>query len=305
MTSAVREHDPSLTRYAWLSIGAAVSTIALKSLAWYLTGSVGLLSDALESVVNLVAAGVALLALRISEAPADEGHAHGHEKVEYFSSGIEGALVLAAATAIVLAAVGRILDPQPLSSLGVGVVVNVSASAINLVVARVLLSAAKRHRSVVLEADGHHLMTDVWTSAGVLVGLLLVTVTKIPLLDPVVALLVALNITITGFRLLHRSAMGLLDASLPKEALARIEEKLEAFRAEGVDFHALKTRQSGVRTFVSLHVLVPGSWSVKRGHDLSERVEAAIRELSPKTTVFTHVEPIEDPTSYADQGLDR
>jgi cation diffusion facilitator family transporter len=295
----------SLTRFAWLSIVAAVVTIALKALAWHITGSVGLLSDALESIVNLVAAIVALLAIRIAESPADEEHAHGHEKVEYFSSGLEGALILAAAAAIAFAAMQRLLNPAPLASLGVGLAVNASASVVNLVVARVLLAAAKRHRSIVLEADGQHLMTDVWTSAGVIAGLTLVHLTGLSWLDPVVALGVACNIVITGVRLLRRSGSGLLDASLPSESVAAIETTLAGFRPEGVAFHALKTRQSGVRTFVSVHLLVPGNWSVKRGHDMAERVEAAIRELGPKTTVFTHLEPIEDPASYEDQGLDR
>jgi cation diffusion facilitator family transporter len=303
VTAAVEPQ--SLSRFAWLSIAAAVVTIALKTIAWHITGSVGLLSDALESIVNLVAAIVALLALRVAESPADEEHAHGHEKVEYFSSGLEGALILAAAAAIAFAAMQRLLHPAPIEALGFGLAVNVAASAVNLVVARVLLGAAKRYRSIVLEADGHHLMTDVWTSAGVVAGLGLVHVTGLSWLDPVVAIGVACNIVITGIRLLRRSGRGLLDASLPAESVGEIERTLAGFRPDGVAFHALKTRQAGTRTFVSVHLLVPGSWSVKRGHDMAERVEAAIRELAPKTTVLTHLEPIEDPASYEDQGLDR
>ena len=305
MTEPAVPATSSLKRYAWLSIAAATATIAIKALAWWLTDSVSLLSDALESVVNLVAAVVALFVLRFAEEPADDEHAHGHEKIEYFSSGFEGALILAAAIAIAVAAFHRLLEPRPFSDLGVGLAVNSVASVLNLVVARVLLAAGKKHRSVVLEADGHHLMTDVWTSGGVLIGLVLVIITDRPWLDPIVALIVALNILVTGCRLVYGSARGLLDVSLPKEERDRIEAVLATFRTDGVDFHAVRTRQSGTRAFVSLHVLVPGDWSVQKGHDLVERVESAIRDLGPKTTVLTHVEPIEDPCSYEDVGLDR
>lgn len=295
----------SLAGYAWLSIAAALATIGIKTLAWRLTDSVSLLSDALESIVNLVAAVVALFAIRIAEAPADEEHAHGHEKVEYFSSGFEGAMIFAAATAIAIAAYQRLVEPRAMSDLGLGLVVSSAASLINLVVGKILIRAGKRHRSIVLEADGHHLMTDVWTSGGVLVGLCLVMATGKSWLDPLVAIAVAVNIVVTGTRLLLRSARGLLDVSLSKDEIVRIEAVLQTFRTEGVEFHALRTRQAGARTFVSLHVLVPGAWTVQHGHDLVERVEAAIRDLGPKTTVITHVEPIEDPCSYDDEGLDR
>ncbi len=295
----------SLVRFAWLSIAAALSTIAIKTGAWLLTDSVGLLSDALESIVNLVAAVVALFAIRIAEAPADEEHAHGHEKIEYFSSGFEGAMIFAAATAIIITAVERLREPKPISELGLGLAVSAGASVINLVVGRVLIAAGKKHKSIVLEADGHHLMTDVWTSVGVVVGLVLVLVTGASWLDPVVAIAVAINIVVTGTRLLLRSARGLLDVSVSKAERARIDAALEAFRSRGVEFHAVRTRQAGARTFVSLHVLVPGDWTVQRGHDLVEEVEAAIRALGPKTTVLTHVEPLEDPCSYEDVGLDR
>ncbi|MBL9025068.1 MAG: cation transporter [Myxococcales bacterium] len=295
----------SLVRFAWLSIAAALSTIVIKTGAWLLTDSVGLLSDALESIVNLVAAVVALFAIRIAEAPADEEHAHGHEKIEYFSSGFEGAMIFAAATAIIITAVERLREPKPISELGLGLAVSTGASIINLVVGRVLIAAGKKHNSIVLEADGHHLMTDVWTSVGVVVGLVLVLATGASWLDPVLAIAVAINIVVTGTRLLLRSARGLLDVSVPKAERARIDAALEAFRSRGVEFHAVRTRQAGARTFVSLHVLVPGDWTVQRGHDLVEEVEAAIRALGPKTTVLTHVEPLEDPCSYEDVGLDR
>ncbi len=295
----------SLTRYAWLSIGAALATIALKSLAYWLTGSVGLLSDALESIVNLVAAVVALVVLRVAESPADEEHAYGHEKVEYFSSGLEGALIVAAAVAILLTAVPRFWAPTELTSLGLGAVISAGASLINLATARVLLAAAKKHGSIVLEADGHHLMTDVWTSFAVIAGVALVEVTGLAWLDPLVAVIMAVNIARMAWSLLYRSGMGLLDTAVPEAERAAIDVALAIFREEGIKFHALKTRQAGTRSFVSVHVLVPGRWTVQRGHDLCERVEAAIRATSSKTTVMTHLEPVEDPRSYEDQGLDR
>lgn len=305
MSAPAAAQTRSLVRFAWLSIAAALSTIVIKTGAWLLTNSVGLLSDALESIVNLVAAVVALFAIRIAEAPADEEHAHGHEKIEYFSSGFEGAMIFAAATAIIITAVERLREPKPISELGLGLAVSAGASVINLVVGRVLIAAGKKHKSIVLEADGHHLMTDVWTSIGVVVGLMLVLVTGTSWLDPIVAIAVAINIVVTGTRLLLRSARGLLDVSVSKAERARIDAALEAFRTRGVEFHAVRTRQAGARTFVTLHVLVPGDWTVQRGHDLVEEVEAAIRALGPKTTVLTHVEPLEDPCSYEDVGLDR
>lgn len=299
------EPRASLTRYAWLSVGAALTTIALKSAAYGLTRSVALLSDALESLVNLVAAVIALVVLRVAEAPADDEHEHGHEKVEYFSSGFEGALIFAAAIAIVVAAVQRILEPRPLAELGVGLVFATAASVVNLAVARLLLRASKRHRSIVLEADGHHLMTDVWTSVAVLAGLGVVALTGLSWLDPVLAILMAALILRTGGKLLYRSGMGLLDAGVPRADRERLEALLDGFRTEGMTWHALRTRQSGTRRFISVHVLVPGDWSVQRGHDLLERIEAALRTPEPKTTVITHLEPIEDPCAYQDLGLDR
>lgn len=297
---------PSLRRFAWLSIAAALATIALKSVAYLLTGSVGLLSDALESLVNLVAAVVALIVLHVAESPPDDKHEWGHEKVEYFASAFEGAAILAAAVAIMFTAVPRLFDPRPLEAVGVGLVVSALASLVNLVVARILLAAGKRHRSITLEADGQHLMTDVWTSVGVVVGVGLVALTKMPLLDAVVAILVALNIVWTGGRLLVRSAMGLLDASVGKEERATIEAVLQGLTdAEGMAWHALRTRQSGSRRFITVHLLVPGRWTVQRGHDLCERVERELRAIAPKTTVMTHLEPIEDEVSQHDRGLDR
>lgn len=295
----------SLTRYAWLSIAAAVATILLKGVAWWLTGSVGLLSDAIESFVNLAGALMALWMLTLAELPPDENHAHGHGKAEYFSSAFEGALILLAAFAIGYTAVERLLAPRPLAALGVGLAVSALASAINFATARILLRVGREQRSITLEADAHHLLTDVWTSAGVLLAVGLVWFTGWLWLDPAIALLVAANIVWTGWRLMQRSAAGLMDASLPADELARIEALLDPYRRAGLGFHALRTRQAGSRAFVSLHVLVPGNWSVQQGHDWSERIEADIRAALPHAHVTTHLEPLEDPLSMCDQGLDR
>jgi cation diffusion facilitator family transporter len=295
----------SLKRYAWLSIGAALATIALKSVAWWLTGSVGLLSDALESLVNLAGALMALAMLSLAEQPEDENHAYGHGKAEYFSSGFEGLLILLAAIAIGVAAIERLLHPQPVEQLGIGLAVSVVASIINFVTARILLTVGHQYRSITLEADAHHLMTDVWTSAGVIVGVGAVGLTGWLWLDPVLALLVAANIVWTGWRLLQRSADGLMDVALPPEQHRAVVETLDGYRQQGIDYHALRTRQSGARSFVEVHVLVPGAWTVQRGHDLLEKLEADIRRALPHATVFTHLEPLEDPASHDDIRLDR
>ncbi|MBI5793082.1 MAG: cation transporter [Rhodocyclales bacterium] len=296
---------PSLTRYAWLSIAAALATIVLKGVAWKLTGSVGLLSDAIESFVNLAGALMALWMLTLAALPADDDHAHGHGKAEYFSSAFEGFLILLAAVSIGYTAFERLLNPQPLEAVGIGLLVSVAASAINFATARVLLDVGRKHNSITLEADAHHLMTDVWTSAGVIVGVGLVWVTGALWLDPLVAMLVAANIVWTGWQLMHRSAAGLMDISLPAEKRQQIESLLAGYRAQGLDFHALRTRQAGSRTFVTLHVLVPGQWTVKQGHDWAERIEADIRAALPHAHVTTHLEPIEDPLSMIDKDLDR
>lgn len=295
----------SLKRYAWLSIGAALATIALKSVAWWLTGSVGLLSDALESLVNLAGALMALAMLSLAEQPEDENHAYGHGKAEYFSSGFEGLLILLAAIAIGVAAIERLLHPQPVEQLGIGLAVSVIASIINFVTARILLTAGHQYRSITLEADAHHLMTDVWTSAGVIVGVGAVGLTGWLWLDPVLALLVAANIVWTGWRLLQRSADGLMDIALPPEQHQTVVMVLDGYRQQGIDYHALRTRQSGARSFVEVHVLVPGAWTVQRGHDLLEKLEADIRMALPHASVFTHLEPLEDPASHNDIRLDR
>lgn len=294
-----------LTRFAWISIGAAITTMGLKTLAYFLTGSVGLLSDALESLVNLAGALMALAMLTIAARPADEDHTYGHSKAEYFSSGVEGTLILIAAVSIIGAAIPRLITPQPLEQVGLGLTVSVGASVINLIAAVILLKAGKRHRSITLEANAHHLMTDVWTSVGVLAGVGLVAVTGWERLDPIVAFIVAGNIIWSGVRIVRESALGLMDTALPTTELEILKKILEPYTQKGVQYHALRTRQSGSRRFASMHILVPDTWTVFDGHQLLEKIEADIRRALPSITVFTHLEPINDPASFEDTNLDR
>lgn len=296
---------PTLRRYAVLSISTAILTIGLKTAAYALTGSVGLLSDALESGVNLLAAVVALLALWVAAQPEDEEHAYGHNKAEYFSSGFEGGLILVAAVSIAYAAIRRLLDPQPIDQAGPALAIAAVAAGVNFVVARVLATAGRRHGSIVLEADAHHLMADVWTSVAVIAGVGVAAATGWTALDPLVAFVVAANIVRIGLDLLRRSALGLLDTALPEPLRREIVATLEAHRGAGLQYHALRTRQAGRWRFISFHVLVPGDWSVQRGHDLLERIEEEVRARVPHSTVFTHLEPIEDPLSFQDQRLER
>lgn len=290
-----------LTRFAWLSIAAALATIALKTTAFALTGSVGLLSDAMESGVNLVAAVAALVALTVAARPADEQHLYGYSKAEYFSAGVEGTLILVAAGAILVSAAGRLLEPRPLERVGVGLAVSVVAAGVNGAVAAVLLRAGRRHRSITLTAGGRHLLTDVWTSAGVVAGVGAVAATGWNRADPLVAIAVGVNIIVAGWRLVHGSVGGLMDAALPTGDHAAIEAVLDRYRAEhGIRFHALRTRDAGARRFVSVHVLVPGSWTVQVGHDLLDRLEAELDTALHGASVFTHLEPVEDPASWAD-----
>jgi cation diffusion facilitator family transporter len=281
----------SLQRFAWLSIFTALATILLKSLAWWLTGSVGLLSDALESGVNLAGALMALAMLTLAAMPADVNHPYGHGKAEYFSSAFEGLLIVLAAISIVYAAIVRLLNPQALEDIGIGLLVSVAASALNLATAQTLSSVGRLHHSISLEADAQHLFTDVWTSAGVILGVGLVWVTGWLWLDPVIAILVAAKILHTGWQLLRRSADGLMDVSLPTETLNLIEEVMSSYRREGIDFDALRTRQAGAYAFASLHVLVPGDWTVQKGHDYAEHIEADLRAAVPHLHVITHLEP--------------
>lgn len=296
---------PSLTRFAWLSIAAALVTILLKTWAWYVTGSVGLLSDALESIVNLIGGIMALAMLTIAQRPADEDHSFGHGKAEYFSSGVEGSLILVAAASIGFASLERLIHPQPLEQPGLGLAVALVASAINLAVALVLRRVGRERHSITLEANAQHLLTDVWTSVGVLVGVGLVVLTGWNRLDPIVGLLVAANIVWTGAGIVRRSVAGLMDTALPAADLNSVKTVLDGYRTENVEFHALWTRQSGSRKFISFHVLVPGKWTVHRGHELLEKIERDIASALPDTSVFTHLESLEDPASWDDDRLDR
>lgn len=301
------EKNADLSRWALLSIAVAIVTIALKAGAWLLTGSVGLLSDAAESVVNLVAAVVAFIALRVAARPADDDHNFGHAKSEYFSAVIEGVMIVIAAVVIIVTAVDRLLHPAQLESLGIGLLISVVAAVLNGVTALALLRAGRTHRSITLEADGRHLMTDVWTTAGVIVGVGLVALTGWLPLDALVAIGVAINIVVVGFRLIRRSTAGLMDVALDSGDLAAITGVLGRFRdgdaAIGagpgeIEFHDLRTRQSGRLRFAQLHMLVPGQWRVQRAHDAAEDVEAALRDVVPGLVVTIHTEPIEDPRAY-------
>jgi cation diffusion facilitator family transporter len=296
----------SLERFAWLSVAAALATIALKTLAWRLTGSVGLLSDALESLVNLAAALLALAMLRLAASPPDEEHPYGFSKAEYFAAGIEGGLIVLAAGGILFVAIPRLFHPEPLDAPILGLGISAAASLVNLGAAIVLLRAGKTHNSIALEADGKHLMTDVWTSAGVIIGVALVYATGWLRLDPLVALAVAVHIVWTGIGLVRRSASGLLDGAIPQADRDTIHDLFKEYsRRYGVSFHAFRSRRAAARRFVSFHLLVPDAWSVAQAHRLSEEIEERIRSLVPGASIFTHIEPISDPASYQDQGLDR
>jgi cation diffusion facilitator family transporter len=293
-----------LKRFAWLSIGAAVITIVLKAGAYFLTGSVGLLSDALESLINLAGAVMALAMLSIASQPEDEGHDFGHSKAEYFSSGAEGSFIIIAAAGIAYSAVERLINPQPLEHLGIGLAVSAVAGLVNLGAALVIARNGKKHNSITLQANAKHLMTDVWTSVGVLAGVGLVALTGWGPLDSLVAIAVAVNIVWSGIGILKHTVSGLMDSVLPDDELDLIREKIEEILPEGITYHALMTRQAGARRFVSFHVLVPGKWTVSHGHVLMETLEAQLTELLPNMVVFTHMEPLDDPASWSDQSLD-
>jgi len=296
----------NLTRFAWLSIFAAVTTIGLKAGAYWLTGSVGLLSDAMESLINLAAAIIVLMVLKLAARPPDEEHAFGHDKAEYFASGIEGTLIFLAAVAIGWTAVVRLFNPQPIEKVGFGLVITTAATVVNLVVGQILIRAGNLHRSITLEADGRHLMTDVWTSVGVIIGVGAVSFTGWLFLDSLVALLVAVNIVREGLKLMHRSTLGLMDTVISSEDQTRIREILDRYVEErGIEYHALRTRQSGIRAFVHVHILVPGAWTVHEGHQLLEEIEAEIRRDIAGAVIFTHLESLDDPASWDDIELDR
>jgi cation diffusion facilitator family transporter len=301
--SSNRNGRISLVRWAWLSIAAALITLALKFGAWGVTGSVSLLSDAIESSVNLVAAITALFALWFSMRPVDRSHNYGHEKIEFFASAVEGGLILLAGGGIIWYASQRLLNPQPLESIGVGIAITLVSAVVNFVVARMLLRVGREHDSIVLETDGQHLMTDVWTSLGVVVGIALVAITDVSRLDPAIAIIIALNILRTGVSLLRKSFDGLMDKSLPREEEDLVRAAVQDALDDGETFHALRTRKAGATRFVDLHVLLPGATSLKHAHDTSLRIEERVERSLPGTEVTIHLEPLESPEAWTDSEL--
>ncbi len=306
MTDAPRAQTTraDLSRFALLSIAAAVVTIVMKVIAWRVSGSVGLLSDAAESMVNVVAAVGAFIALRVVARPADSDHNFGHTKAEYISAVFEGAMIGVAAVIILVAAIDRLVHPHALESVGLGLVISVAATGVNGAVSVVLLRAGRRHRSLALEAEGKHLLADVWTTVGVVIGVVLVAVTGWLPLDSLVAIAVAVNILVVGARLVWRSGEGLMDIALPAEDRAKVDEVLDRYRARGIDFHDVRTREAGYQRFLQMHMLVPGDWSVRRAHDVTEQVEQDLRVALDDLFVSTHVEPVDDPRAYESWRLD-
>jgi len=288
-----------------LSIVAALVTLAMKAAAYWVTDSVSLLSDAAESLVNLTAALIALFCLWFASRPVDDSHTYGHEKIEYFSCGLEGMLILVAAAAIAWYAVQRLLEPRPLTLdyLGLGTVFAFAALLVNLAVALILLRVGKATESIVLEADGKHLLTDVWTSVGVVCGLGLVWLTGINVLDPIVALMVSAYICWTAIDLIGRSFNGLMDHALPLNEQAVVRAAIAGHLEPGTTFHALRTRQAGAHRFADFHLLVPGRFSVQRAHDLTGKIEDAVGAALPGIEVTIHIEPIEEPAAWEDSAL--
>lgn len=293
----------NLRSFMALSILAAVVTLGLKTVAWWLTGSVGLLSDAAESVVNLLAACTAYVSLWYASRPVDADHTYGHEKIEFFSSGMEGVLVIVAALGIGAMAVGRLVEPFHPEKLDIGVMVAIVAGLVNLAVARLLIRVGRARESIVLEADGQHLMTDVWTTAAVVVGISLVWATGISIFDPLCALGVAALILWTGFALVWRSFNGLMDHALPVEQQKIVRAAIDRMLEPGITYHALRTRQAGARRFIDFHLLVPGATSVKAAHDVVNRIEASITEALANSEITIHIEPIEEPAAWNDSEL--
>lgn len=295
-----------LQTFIWLSISAAVVTIGLKFYAYRVTGSMGLLSDALESFVNLFAALFALIMLNLSQKPADEKHEFGHSKAEYFSSATEGALILVASFSIIWSAVPRLIHPQPIENVQTGLLFSLLAAVVNLVVGLVLVNQGKKNRSILVEADGRHLLTDVATSVGVIAGVVIVHYTDWYIIDPIIAILVAIHILYIGYKLISRSASGLMDAAIPEEDIERIATYLDSLKTRQIEYHSLLTRVAGQRKFIVVHVLVPGEWSVKKGHDYADEIEETIVNMFDEpVTVQTHLEPVNDPASMRDIGIDR
>lgn len=299
-------HRKSLKKFIYLSIAAAITTIGLKFIAYYYTGSVGMLSDAIESVVNLLATGFALAMIILAETPADPNHDYGHTKAEYFSSVIEGLLIIIASVAIIWSAIQRMITPVPIENIGIGMLASILASIVNLGVGLILIKNGKKHHSLLLEADGKHLLTDVYTTVGILIAIILIKITGLIILDPIIAIIVALNISYTGYKLIKRSANGLMDEALPAEDIEKINNYLDSLKVDDVEYHSMLTRQAGQRKFVTFHLLVPGDWSVQKGHDLADEIECTIEDMFTEImTVTTHLEPIEDPASHNDIGIDR
>ena len=293
-------HVKDLSKFGVLSLVAGIVVLGMKLAAWKVTGSVGLLSDALESLVNIAAAAVAIVALRAASRPPDEGHQFGHGKAEDFSALVEGAMIVVAATMIIITAVQRFFDPQPLEEVGLGLAISVLASLINAIVALILFRVGREHGSAALIADGHHLLTDLWTTGGVLIAVVLVAVTGWIRLDPIIALAVAINIIVVGVNLLRGSTSGLMDAALPDDEVESIRAVLRSYQADTVVIHGLQTRRAGRQRFVSMHVLVPGDWSVAAGHDLCEAIETEVESVLPGSNCITHLEPLEDPRAWED-----
>lgn len=293
-----RQLQRDLSRFAWLSNAAAVATIGIKTTAYLLTNSVGLLSDALESGVNLVGALMQLLVLKIAAQPADDEHTFGHTKAEYFSSGVEGFLIFAASLSIMYAAIQRLLDPQPLEQIGIGLIVSVAASLINLIIARILSKNGKKYNSVALISGGKHLMTDVWTSAGVVIAVGLVAILKWNWLDPIIAIGVAINILYTGYHIVIESVHGLMDRSISAEKQEILTRILDAHATTGIEYHEIRSRQAGAHAFITFHILVPGNWTVQRGHQLCDQIEEEIQSAIPNSSVDTHLESLDDPRSW-------
>jgi len=290
---------------AGVSIGASVLTIILKLGAFALTNSVSLLSDALESLVNLLAATITFFMVRLAHKPADESHPYGHSKAEYISSTAEGMFIIIAAGAIIFTAVQRLLNPSPLEAPGLGLLFSIAASLINLIVGLTLIKNGKKRNSLALEADGHHLMTDVYTTVGVLIGLAIVYMTKLYILDPIIAIIVGLNIIFAGFSIIQKSFSGFMDSAIDRGYIKYINTVFEEYTIKKIVFHGLRTRRSGSRNFITFHVLVPGIWTVQNAHSLVEEIEKKLRDTIPNSTIDTHIEPLEDPVSWADTELDR
>lgn len=295
-----------LSFYAWLSVAAAVSTIVLKVSVYFYTNSVSFLSDALESFINLATAILAVWMIKIAEKPPDEDHEFGHDKAEYFSSGIEGTLITLAAVGIIFAAVERLYAPRAVINIGIGIAISSAATLINLIVGQILIRVGKQNDSIVLEAGGHHLMTDVWTSVGVITAIGIVGFTDWFILDSLIALIVAVSIGWTGYKLIRRSVLGLMDTVIDIDSAKKATKILDKYAEEvGIDYHAFRTRKSGARKFIYFHLLVPDEWSVKKGHNLAEEIETEIIQTIPHSAVFIHLEPLEDPSSFQDIELFR